>query len=110
MEASIPQQGYIPGECISLRIDVLNNSSEDIAEIKIQLIKVALFKSTSEKFERRLSGTVCELTAEGFKTDVQERKTYRIPITVPQAITTGEHISGISVYYKLRVMKVQKKI
>lgn len=49
--ATIPYNGFAPGQVIPLQIDVDNKSNKNISEFKVDLIKVRL---------RKLSWTICK--------------------------------------------------
>lgn len=110
--ARIPQQGYSPGQNINLQLNIQNESTEEVSNMLVHIIKDVKFMfietSSNDRYpiptEYMDSVELTDQILDGFETNDTKMKTYKVHVVVPATAPTDETTSRIiKISYKLRV-------
>ena len=108
----IPRKGFVPGDVIPVQVEIQNNSTRDILEIKLALVQVVVHTAGSHygKSSRTLNNQVATASRDGVQPGQSD--TWRGDLlTVPhvQPTTTGKHIIDVwyHLYLEVRIAKAR---
>lgn len=105
VSASIPFSGYVPGQTITVMINVNNQSKTHVKEVKVSLKKIVLLNSEKPKKKTKML-VLSEAKGCTDPIGVQTKQYFEMKIIVPSLPPMISNCDAIKVFYELRVKAV----
>lgn len=104
MRASIPWQGFTPGQLIKVGVDVKNQSNLEIKGIRVCLMKIVQYKHLENKLNTKENVTMEAEVSSAAGVDKYKSQSMEIVLEVPQIKSTlSEFCKIIFINYELHV-------